>query len=1265
MMLKSRLLKSLLALSLVFGLAPSLAFADEAQSGQVDSDSNVQAVASNDSNVQAVASNGSLDDGASPSELPGEAEPAAAIDPADDGEEPPAAAADALEPARSVDEEGAASDPEAGAEDPADDEPFHYQAHVQYYGWMDPVESGKTAGTTGEGLRLEALSISLGSIAGSVEYRAHVANVGWQDWVADDEIAGTVGQGNAIESLQIRLSGEAADLYDIYYRVHSANKGWLGWARNGEYAGTAGYGFQAEAIQIVLVDKGASFPDYGKAPAFVEPRVSYEAHTAESGWQPGVNDGETAGNVAGGNPLDALYIDSASTVIGGSVVSQGYAEFAGWQDEVYDDTIGVLGQSGALQAMRLSLDGEIADLYDIYYRTYVSDKGWMDWASNGDSAGSVGFGRHVLAVQIVMVPKGDSAPGATEKPFEENASFTYQAHVQSYGWMDLVASGDIAGTTGEGLRLEALSISLGAESGSVEYRAHVSNVGWQDWASDGQIGGTTGQGNAIEAVQIQLAGEAADLYDVYYRVHSANKGWLGWAMNGEFAGTSGYGLQAEAIQIQLVAKGEPFPDYGKAAAYAEPLVSYEAHISGIGWMSTVSDGDTAGTVGQDRALEALWIKNASATVGGSVISQGYVEFAGWQDEVVEGTCGTTGQSSALQAIRLSLDGEIADLYDIYYRVHVSYVGWMDWAKNGEEAGSVGFGKNLEAVQVVLVPKGADAPGATDRPFERNALFHYQAYVQGSGWQWPVGSGVMAGTTGRFLRMEGLSISLGDIPGSVEYRTHVSNVGWQDWVSDEAVAGTPGEGNAIESVQIRLSGEAAELYDIYYRVHSAGFGWLGWACNGELAGTSGCTLRAEAIEIELVDKGAPAPGSTDGAYRELSYTYSANSESIGWQDPVSGGATAGTTGQGLAIYQLAPVTETIGISGDMQISVHSANIGWQDYVSSGEIAGEEGYQIEAIKVRLTDDLDYYFDVWYRVHVAGIGWMDWAKNGDPAGTSSLGYAAQAVQIYIQPKGSDAPGPTTMPYRSWIASRLVDALNSFNTNGWIIFGTDKRLSSYANRLIDDAIYNYTSGGCDVGFVMIDLNSGAGVAYRANARYISCCTIKAPYIVALNKYQPWTLGESMDDMYWSLFNSTNETYFRLIDTYGKSSINRFASNVDAYIGWYAWEYYATYTPKDLAKLWIGISDYLLYDNSENSQWLADLLSDNQAVNIRGAITGEDAVYAKAGWVSDVHNEGALVVKNGHPYIITIMSSSSPGQAWRMEELAWALDYAHTELVS
>lgn len=55
-----------------------------------------------------------------------------------------------------------------------------YQAHVQNVGWTDTKTDGETAGTVGEGLRLEGLKVDSDY---NLECKAHVQNVGWQDWV--------------------------------------------------------------------------------------------------------------------------------------------------------------------------------------------------------------------------------------------------------------------------------------------------------------------------------------------------------------------------------------------------------------------------------------------------------------------------------------------------------------------------------------------------------------------------------------------------------------------------------------------------------------------------------------------------------------------------------------------------------------------------------------------------------------------------------------------------------------------------------------------------------------------------------------------------------------------------------------------------------------------------------------------------------------------------------------------------------------------------
>ena len=60
---------------------------------------------------------------------------------------------------------------------------------------------------------------------------------------------------------------------------------------------------------------------------------------------------------------------------------------------------------------------------------------------------------------------------------------------------------------------------------------------------------------------------------------------------------------------------------------------------------------------------------------------------------------------------------MADKYDIYYRVHAQTFGWLGWAKNGAKAGTAGYSKRLEGIEIVLVEKGGKAPGSTSGAYK--------------------------------------------------------------------------------------------------------------------------------------------------------------------------------------------------------------------------------------------------------------------------------------------------------------------------------------------------------------------------------------------------------------------------------------------------------------------------------------------------------------------------------------------------------------------
>jgi beta-glucanase (GH16 family)/uncharacterized protein YjdB len=326
-----------------------------------------------------------------------------------------------------------------------------------------------------------------------------------------------------------------------------------------------------------------------------------------------------------------------------------------------------------------------------------------------------------------------------QNPIVKPVTVSYSTHIQSYGWNKSAAkNGAVAGTTGKAKRLEAIKISVeGNEDLGIQYTTHCQGYGWLNWSSNGEISGTTGEAKRLEAIKIQLTGADRDKYDVYYRVHAQGYGWMNWAKNGEAAGTAGLAKRLEAIQVVVVKKGESVPDkfegvtasekkayMASAAATAATVegsdrahVQYRSHLQTYGWQNWKNDGDISGTTGKTKRLESLKLELKNKDYTGGICYNAHVQTIGWQADPNKSAtwkkdgefCGTTGNAKRLEAIQIELYGEMAEHYDIYYRVHSQTYGWMKWAKNGEMTGTTGQHKRIEGIQVVLVKKGEQAP----------------------------------------------------------------------------------------------------------------------------------------------------------------------------------------------------------------------------------------------------------------------------------------------------------------------------------------------------------------------------------------------------------------------------------------------------------------------------------------------------------------------------------------------------------------------------
>ena len=320
-----------------------------------------------------------------------------------------------------------------------------------------------------------------------------------------------------------------------------------------------------------------------------------------------------------------------------------------------------------------------------------------------------------------------------------------------------------------------IKVTVNKPAAQVSYTTHVQNIGWQDYVIGPEMAGTAHRSLRLEGIKIKLLDQDYS-GDIVYRTHIETIGWeTDYKMNDEMSGTSHRSLRLEAIQIKLT--GEMKKHYD---------IYYRVHAQNFGWLGWAKNWEESGTAGYSYRLEGIEIKLVKK---GEVFSE-YGQTKAYNDakEFVPPT--KAGQYPEVEATD-------TDKY-IEYTTHVQDVGWQDYVKGGE----------------------------------------------------------MAGTAHRSLRLEGIKIRLVNAPysGDIEYRTHIQNLGWEtEFKKNDDMSGTSHRSLRLEAIEIRLTGEMANHYDIYYSVHAQNFGWLGWAKNGERSGTARYSYRLEGIIIKLVPK----------------------------------------------------------------------------------------------------------------------------------------------------------------------------------------------------------------------------------------------------------------------------------------------------------------------------------------------------------------------------------------------------------------------------
>lgn len=225
---------------------------------------------------------------------------------------------------------------------------------------------------------------------------------------------------------------------------------------------------------------------------------------------------------------------------------------------------------------------------------------------------------------------------------------------------------------------------------------------------------------------------------------------------------------------------------------------------------------------------------------------------------------------------------------------------------------------------------------------------------------------------------------------------------------------------------------------------------------------------------------------------------------------------------------------------------------------------------------------------------------------------------------------------------------------------------MDSASGKRLRRAISAVESGGRSVGFVMVDLRSGATVSYNANRSYYSASSIKGPYVAAICQYVPAAVNGVRGTMQQTIAVSSNEGYSALRSRFGAYPMAALQKSVGG-CGFPSGRNYSYMTPKDLAKLWVGCYDYFYVHGNQHSAWARNLYTNPLLSYIHGSLGGRYTTHTKPGWIAEgsyylARNDAGIVMAGDRPYVLAVMSTAY-GKDPQLSELVSAIDGVHSAM--
>lgn len=307
---------------------------------------------------------------------------------------------------------------------------------------------------------------------------------------------------------------------------------------------------------------------------------------------------------------------------------------------------------------------------------------------------------------------------------------------------------------------------------------------------------------------------------------------------------------------------------------------------------------------------------------------------------------------------------------------------------------------------------------------------------------------------------------------------------------------------------------------------------------------------------------------------------------------------------------------------------------------------------------------------------------APNGMLLSSSFVNYAANAVATTTNTAADEAAAGLVAQRLTPNALNSVDSFATAPGTFSLVEGEDAApLSEEQQESLAAATQNIEDGGYTVGFTLINLNTGKGIAYNLDSRVYGASSFKGPYAAYLCQHLgdndasypsgSEAAGSGVSSSIYSLMQpmilySDNSAFNSLRNTYDSAGFAEWLNScgVDSEIMHDT--HFPRYSARESALLWLRTYQYLK-TNTPTAQNLASLYEQTNVSFIRSGVSddgGVEAVLNKAGWCSGSErftglcDAGLIKCTDGTTYLMSTMTNSPDGGLYtvRLANLASTL---------